>query len=52
MVDMAEVETEGGKTIKEGKDLETNREVEVDRTREALLLAVDSVQCRHAEEKQ
>jgi len=34
-----------------GQRLRNNREPEVDKTREALLLGIDSVQCRQAEEK-
>jgi hypothetical protein len=33
------------------KRLRNNREAEVKKTREALLLGVDSVQCKQAEEK-
>jgi len=40
---------EVGETIKR---LRNTREAEVEKTREALLLGVDSVQCRQAEEKQ
>jgi hypothetical protein len=37
---------------KRGQRLRNSREAAVDKTREALLLGADSVQCRQAEEKQ